>query len=153
MANYHGIKATITVYRNIHFNSRGEAIFARYLDNNGINWKYEPPKFSIIGTTKPDFYVEIPCGNRTYKYLIEYKPAATYKSYQDNFRKKTAQFVINGSIDGAIIVQRCWYEDNKFKIIGKVHQEIKWLFDSDSKKVQDNINEAFNYRYEFVRED
>ncbi|SCX76025.1 hypothetical protein [Desulfoluna spongiiphila] len=77
-------KSIPTEYREIVFDSKSEAVFARTLDLSGAEWKYHPPEhgnhrwdFLVASSTRPDKPT-----------LIEYKPAMPTNTYVDNLVMK-----------------------------------------------------------------
>ena len=53
------IKAIETAYKGYRFRSRLEARWAVYLDELGVEWKYEPEGYELdkAGRYLPDFYL------------------------------------------------------------------------------------------------
>ncbi len=60
-----------TEYNGIKFRSTWEALYAEYLDNNKMEWKYEERSFDLGQTTyTPDFWIY---DKGKFKYLVEIK--------------------------------------------------------------------------------
>ena len=58
----HAYSVSITkpvIYKNIKFRSRWEVVFAKWLDENNLTWKYEPQSIKLVkGWYIPDFWIE-----------------------------------------------------------------------------------------------
>jgi hypothetical protein len=65
------IESKETVYRGVTMRSRLEADFARHLDNQGVEWRYEPAIYGPKGSGYlPDFQIDREDG----PHFIEVKP-------------------------------------------------------------------------------
>ncbi len=72
-----------TIYKNIRFRSRLEAKVACFLDENRVQWDYEP--FELEGCYIPDFHVVLGFGSC----LIECKPATLHTDFVEPCAKIT----------------------------------------------------------------
>lgn len=76
-------KPRTTEYKGVVFRSKSEACLAKWFEDRGFLWSYEPKEFTV-GNYTPDFVVCFKASNNTLpRFVVEYKPSEPTMTYME----------------------------------------------------------------------